>query len=224
MNTDAIKVIAFDLDGTLLDSVPDLAIATNQAVQKLGYPEVTEAQVREWIGNGAEALVARAINNSMDTQWPSDKLAEEALTLFKAFYQQTHFSNSKLYAGVKTSLETLHELGYVLAMVTNKPSQFIPEILRQHNLAEYFETVLGGDCVTKKKPHPEALLSLMEKYEIQAEQLLMVGDSKNDILAAKNAGCPSVGLTYGYNHGEPIGDSQPDLVIDNLEELLPRFF
>lgn len=107
-----------------------------------------------------------------------------------------------------------------MALVTNKPSKFVPEILDQHGIAKYFVDVLGGDAFPEKKPNPVALNWLMEKHQVKASEMLMVGDSKNDILAAKNAGCASFGLTYGYNHGEPISASNPDFVADSLSELL----
>ncbi len=107
-----------------------------------------------------------------------------------------------------------------MAIVTNKPSKFVPEILEQHGIGKYFVDVLGGDAFAEKKPNPVALNWLMTKHQLQPSDMLMVGDSKNDILAAQNAGCASFGLTYGYNHGEPISASNPDFVADRLAELL----
>ncbi|WPC73864.1 phosphoglycolate phosphatase [Vibrio porteresiae] len=216
-----IKLIAFDLDGTLLDSVPDLAIAADQAVQALGYPSVSEAQVRDYVGNGADILIGRALSQSLHISAElSDDVRQKARTLFDDFYAQTGHQNSNLYSNVKSTLSHLAQQGLTLAIITNKPSKFVPAILEQHGIAEYFVDVLGGDAFEKKKPDPIALKWLMEKHHISSEQMLMVGDSKNDILAAKNAGCRSFGLTYGYNHGEPISDSHPDFVADNIGDLL----
>ena len=216
-----IKLIAFDLDGTLLDSVPDLAIAADQAVQALGYPSVSEAQVRDYVGNGAYILIGRALSQSLQVSAElSDELRQKARGLFDDFYEQTGHKHSHLYSNVKSTLCRLAEQGFTLAVITNKPSKFVPAILEQHGIAEYFVDVLGGDAFEKKKPAPMALNWLMEKHQVSSEQMLMVGDSKNDILAAKNAGCRSFGLTYGYNHGEPISDSHPDFVADNIGELL----
>ncbi|ELP5902394.1 phosphoglycolate phosphatase [Vibrio vulnificus] len=221
MTQQEIKLIAFDLDGTLLDSVPDLAVAADQATRAVGFPGVTELQVRDYVGNGADILIGRALSQSLTINPKlSDELITEARELFDDFYQQTGHKLSHLYPTVKETLKALHQAGFTLALVTNKPSKFVPDVLQQHGIADYFVDVLGGDSFPEKKPNPIALNWLMEKHQIQPTEMLMVGDSKNDILAAKNAGCASFGLTYGYNHGEPISASKPDFVADSLAQLL----
>ncbi|HFQ5258009.1 TPA: phosphoglycolate phosphatase [Vibrio vulnificus] len=221
MTQQEIKLIAFDLDGTLLDSVPDLAVAADQATREVGFPGVTELQVRDYVGNGADILIGRALSQSLTINPElSDELRAQARELFDDFYQQTGHKLSHLYPTVKETLKELHQAGFTLALVTNKPSKFVPDVLQQHGIADYFVDVLGGDSFPEKKPNPIALNWLMEKHQIQPTEMLMVGDSKNDILAAKNAGCASFGLTYGYNHGEPIAASEPDFVADSLAQLL----
>ncbi|RZQ99210.1 phosphoglycolate phosphatase [Vibrio vulnificus] len=221
MTQQEIKLIAFDLDGTLLDSVPDLAVAADQATRAVGFPGVTELQVRDYVGNGADILIGRALSQSLTINPElSDELRAQARELFDDFYQQTGHKLSHLYPTVKETLKELHQAGFTLALVTNKPSKFVPDVLQQHCIADYFVDVLGGDSFPEKKPNPIALNWLMEKHQIQPTEMLMVGDSKNDILAAKNAGCASFGLTYGYNHGEPIAASEPDFVADSLAQLL----
>lgn len=216
-----IQLIAFDLDGTLLDSVPDLALAADQATQSLNYPAVSEEQVRDWVGNGADILIGRALSQSMTVDASlSSELLQQARICFDEFYHQSGHKLSHLYSNVVTTLEALHNAGFKMAIVTNKPSAFVPDILKQHNIEHYFIDVIGGDTLPLKKPDPMALNWLLEKHNIYADQMLMVGDSKNDILAAKNADCHSFGLTYGYNHGEPISDSKPDFIADNISELL----
>ncbi|KGK17864.1 phosphoglycolate phosphatase [Vibrio navarrensis] len=216
-----IQLIAFDLDGTLLDSVPDLAVAADQAVQALGFPSVSEVQVRDYVGNGADILIGRALSQNLTIDPSlSDELRGKARELFDDFYQQTEHRLSHLYPTVKETLQELHRAGIKMALVTNKPSKFVPDVLVQHAIADYFVDVIGGDTFSERKPNPIALNWLLEKHQLNAAQMLMVGDSKNDILAAKNAGCASFGLTYGYNHGEPIANSNPDYVADSLAQLL----
>lgn len=221
MISNNIKLIAFDLDGTLLDSVPDLAVAADQAVQALGYPGVSEEKVRDYVGNGADVLVGRALSQSMtiDPELSSELLVK-ARELFDDFYDKSGHKLSHLYPAVKETLSELQQAGFTLALVTNKPSKFVPEILEQHGIDKFFVDVLGGDAFPEKKPNPVALNWLMEKHNCQPQEMLMVGDSKNDILAAKNAGCYSFGLTYGYNHGEPISASKPDFVADIIADLV----
>ncbi len=216
-----IKLIAFDLDGTLLDSVPDLAVAADQAVQALGFEGVTELEVRDYVGNGADILIGRSLSRSLVINPElSAELRVKARELFDDFYEQTGHKLSHLYSNVQQTLESLHQAGFILALVTNKPSKFVPHVLQQHNIAQYFTDVIGGDTFPNKKPDPMALNWLLEKHQVDACQMLMVGDSKNDILAAKNTGCASFGLTYGYNHGEPIANANPDFVADDIAQLL----
>ncbi|PMH46289.1 phosphoglycolate phosphatase [Vibrio sp. 10N.286.49.B3] len=216
-----IKIIAFDLDGTLLDSVPDLAIAADQACQSLGYPSVSELQVRDYVGNGADILIARALSRDITINPElSSEVCREARIRFDDFYAQSGHQSSHLYPHVKETLSRLHQAGYILALVTNKPSKFVPDVLAQHDITAFFSDVIGGDTFPVRKPDPIALNWLLEKHQCHASEMLMVGDSKNDILAAKNAGCASFGLTYGYNHGEPIALSEPDYVADDIAQLL----
>ena len=218
---DNIKLIAFDLDGTLLNTIPDLAFAVDQSVQSLGFDAVSEDQVRDWVGNGADILIARAISRSIDVDPELDpELHSRGRDLFYRFYADCGHALSHLYPTVMDTLKALYNAGYKMAVVTNKPSIFVPEILQQHKLEELFVDVIGGEDFPKRKPDPMALNWLLDKHGLAADEMLMVGDSKNDVLAAKNASCSSFALTYGYNHGEPISDSAPDFVADEMAELL----
>ncbi|PJC85253.1 phosphoglycolate phosphatase [Vibrio sp. HA2012] len=221
MSLEKIKLIAFDLDGTLLDSVPDLALAVDQSVQALGYDPVSEDQVREWVGNGADILLGRALSRSLTVDPAIDpEVQKKARELFNKFYAECGHALSNLYPTVKETLDKLYSAGYKLAVVTNKPGTFVPEILQQHHLSDLFVDVIGGEDFPLRKPDPMALNWLLDKHGLSAEEMLMVGDSKNDVLAAKNACCPSFALTYGYNHGEPIENSEPDYIADEMAELL----
>ncbi|MDP5029633.1 phosphoglycolate phosphatase [Paraglaciecola sp.] len=221
MKLSDIELVVFDLDGTLIDSVPDLAIATNQTLQVLGQPSVSETQVRDFVGNGADTLLARALSQNIIVKPElAPELCLRARQLFDEFYAQTEHKSSKLYPTVSTTLAALHQAGINMALLTNKPSQFLPAILTQQNIAYCFVDIIGGDTFARKKPDPMALAWLLNKYQLKSKQVLMVGDSKHDIETAKNAGCRSFGLSYGYNHGESIALSRPDFVAQQLDELL----
>lgn len=221
MSSTQIKLVVFDLDGTLLNSVPDLAKATDEAMQAMGRQGVTLEQVSCWIGNGADNLVMRALSQGMERS--ADVTDEDIRTARQHFDHYYHIGGhqlSHLYPNVKKVLTALKQKSIHIALLTNKPSQFVPSILTKHGIAEFFDDVIGGDDFPVKKPDPFALNMLAEKYNLDKSQILMVGDSKNDIQAAKNAACLSFALTYGYNHGEPIQDAKPDFIADDLIDLL----
>lgn len=219
---DKITYIAFDLDGTLVDSVPDLAEALRMMLVSLGKEPVTDDEVRDWIGNGADIMIKRALSRSIIIDPELDEtLFMIARVRFDEYYQNNGHAKTTLYSKVVTTLAALKQAGFTLGIVTNKPAQFIPAILSDLQLTGYFTDIVGGDTLATNKPSPEGLHFLQQKHQLAKENMLMVGDSKNDILAAKNAGIASVGLTYGYNYGEPIANSNPDAVLTDFSDLLP---
>ncbi len=213
--------VVFDLDGTLIDSVPSLATAVDLMLMKLQRPEAGIDKVRQWVGNGAAVLVRRALSDSVDVAKDLDELlAERALRIFLEAYADCVSEGTLLYPGVKEFLENLQSRQIAMAVVTNKPLRFVPEILTSLSIRHYFQLLIGGECLTHKKPHPEPLLHAAHKLGVKPQQLLMIGDSRHDVSAARYALCPVVGVTYGYNHGQPIADCGPDWVVDSLMELL----
>lgn len=198
-----IKAIFFDLDGTLVDSIPDLAFAVDQSLQALGYPVAGEQRVRLWVGQGAKKLVQQALGFALGKA-PERVTEDESRTahqLFLRFYGQAAHQ-SRLYPHVLTTLQVLKQQGLRLALITNKPQQFLPDLLNHLQLNGMFELILGGDSLSQCKPHPAPLLFAMEKMQVTTEQCLMVGDSANDVFAAQAAGIKAVCVTYGYNHGD----------------------
>ncbi|MDS7873022.1 phosphoglycolate phosphatase [Klebsiella pasteurii] len=234
-----IRGVAFDLDGTLVDSAPGLTAAVDNALYALELPMAGEERVVTWIGNGADVLIQRALTWARQERAalrasqgkPSvdhddiPQAEQQAILrkLFDRYYGEVAEEGSFLFPAVADTLGALHAKGLPLALVTNKPTPFVAPILASLDIAKYFTVVIGGDDVKNKKPHPEPLLLVAEKLGLAPGELLFVGDSRNDIQAAKAAGCSSIGLTYGYNYGEPISLSEPDYIFDQFNELLPAF-
>lgn len=215
----AVRALAFDLDGTLVDSAPGLAAALDRALVEMGLPAAGEAHVSTWIGNGADMLVQRALHWAGADATPA--LCQQTRGRFDHFYAQTVDSGSRLFPQVRETLMRLVAHGYPLALVTNKPTPFVAPLLAALGIAADFTLVIGADDVVAKKPHPAPLYLVLGKLGLRTHELLFVGDSRNDIQAAQAAGCPCVGLTYGYNYGEAIALSQPDLVLERFADLLP---
>ena len=213
------KLVMFDLDGTLLDSVPDLAAAVDRTLQDLGRPAAGVDKVRNWVGNGARVLVRRALADSIEHDAVDDALAVQALELFMQHYAESH-EMSVVYPGVQETLDWLREQDIELALVTNKPERFVAPLLDQKKLGGYFRWIIGGDTLPQQKPDPAGLLYVMKLARVEPDCALFIGDSRNDVHAAKAAGVPCVALTYGYNHGRPIAEEQPDHVLDSLTGLL----
>lgn len=213
--------LLFDLDGTLVDSAPDLALAVNKTLRDLNKEEFDQQSIHYWVGNGAKVLIERALSGSATiNEQLEPAFVQDALTIFLAHYQQCLCIESVLYDDVKEGLHSLKETGFRLAIITNKPAVFIQPILTGLGIEGLFEILIGGDTLTEKKPNPAPLNYALEQLNVSAEQCVMIGDSKNDILAAKAANIDSVGLTYGYNYGEDINQYQPQWCFDSFAEFI----
>ena len=211
-------MVLIDVDGTLVDSVPDLAYCVDEMLKALDMPVRGEARVRHWVGNGVERLVRRALINQLDGE-PDDVLFEKAMPIFNALYAENTSKRSCLYAGVKEAMEFLKGTGVKIGCVTNKAAQFTLPIIKDLGLADYFEIVICGDTLAKKKPDPMPLLHAAEKLGVKPEESLMLGDSMSDVKAARAAGFDIICMSYGYNHGEDIRDSKPDAVVDSMDDI-----
>ncbi len=211
-------MILFDVDGTLVDSVPDLAWCVDRMMEQLEQPPCGEERVRDWVGNGVEALVRRALTGHMDEE-PDPELFARAYPLFLDLYADNTSRRSYLYPGVTETLRHLKRAGYPLGSVTNKAQQFTIPLLEELGIRDCFEIVISGDTLPRRKPDPLPLLHAAEFFGVSPRDALMIGDSVSDVRAARAAGFSIVCMSYGYNHGEDIRKAQPDAVIDNMTEL-----
>jgi len=212
------EMILIDVDGTLVDSVPDLAYCVDEMLRQLGLPERGESAVRHWVGNGVERLVKRALLNRLEGE-PDQSLYEKAFPIFRELYAQNTSKRSHLYAGVQEGLEYMKQSGYRLGCVTNKAGEFTLPILRDLGVQDYFELVICGDDTARKKPDPLPLLTAAQRMSVKPQNSLMLGDSQSDVKAARAAGFQIICMSYGYNHGEDIRSFDPDAVIDSFTEL-----
>ncbi len=215
------KLVMFDLDGTLVDSIPDLAAAIDRMLHHLDRPAAGVEKVRRWVGNGASTLVKRALADSLgqsDLESVPDDVYEEGYRHFLIHYHKVNGEQSTLYPGVIEILTMLAAEKCAVAIVTNKPGRFTEQLLTK--LGIHFNYVISGDTLEKKKPEPDQLLYCMQEANCSTTESLMIGDSKNDVMAARAVNIPVICVSYGYNHGESIHDASPDAVIDSLIELL----
>ena len=215
------EVLIFDLDGTLIDSVPDLALSINQMLKALNITPYPTDVVRSWVGNGALVLTQRALSGNIDVSPELDSaFVDNALTIFLDFYAQNVCVDTTVYPHVRNTLETLHTSGFKLVIVTNKPEQFVRPILKKLELDHFFNMIVGGDTLPERKPHPMQLQHVCETLSVSPANCVMIGDSKNDIHAAIATNMESIGLTYGYNHGEDINSQGATIVLDDFADIL----
>lgn len=212
------QMILIDVDGTLVDSVPDLAYCVDEMMKQLDMPVHGVDKVRNWVGNGVDRLVQRALIGQLDGD-PEEALFEKARPIFLELYTDNVSKRSELYDGVREGLDYLKENGYQLGCVTNKAAQFTLPLLTDLGVHDDFSMVICGDTLPKKKPDPMPLLHAAEQFNVTPENSLMIGDSISDVKAARAAGFQIICMSYGYNHGEDIRNYDPDLVIDSMAEL-----
>ena len=217
------KAIFFDLDGTLVQTSPEIADATNDTLRYFGWPEVSQAQVDGWIGQGTRELLILALAHVKQKdveQVRKGAHLKEALPIFDRYYQQRCGTRSVLYPHVREVLKTLRERGCKLAVVTNKEGRYTDTVLKAHDLTDQFDLVVSGDTYSNKKPDPVGVLHGLSLWGIDKSEALFVGDSSIDAATGRNAGLQVWLLPYGYNMGQPVEACQPDRVIADFSELL----
>ncbi len=214
------EMILIDVDGTLVDSVPDLAYCVDEMMTVLGREPHGEVRVRDWVGNGVERLVRRALVGALRGE-PDEADFERAYPIFLELYAENTSRRSCLYPGVREGLDRLKAANYRLGCVTNKAARFTEPLLKDLGIYDDFSIVISGDTLTKKKPDPAPLLHAAKLLGCQPADAMMIGDSVSDVAAARAAGFQIVCMSYGYNHGVDIREAAPDAVIDTLTEIMP---
>ena len=217
------KLVAIDLDGTLVDTVPDIAWCIDRTMPRFGIPPRGQALVRTWVGNGVERLVERALTGTLDA--PADPtLLREACAVFLDLYSTNSRDRSRVYPGVRDGLAVLRAGGAALACITNKPYRPAVDLLTHLGLIDAFELVLGGDSLPHRKPDPLPLLHACSRLGVAVEQAVFAGDSISDVQAARAAGMRVACVSYGYNHGRDIAEAAPDAVVDSLDRIAALCF
>lgn len=217
------QLIIFDLDGTLIDSVPDLAQSVNDMLAHYNLQPLTIEEATLFIGNGAKILVQKSLQKAMQTENIPEDFFEEAFKYYFKAYRNVVCDKTYLYPGVMETLEYLNNKGYEMTICTNKPFEFIEPILDKLSVKQYFKHWVGGDSLPQKKPDSAPLLHIAKIMNKDIDKCIMVGDSKNDILAAQNAKMESIGVSYGYNYNESIAVYKPSKVVDNFAQLQALF-
>ena len=212
-NWKQVRLLVFDLDGTLVDSKLDLALSINAMRAEMGLAHLPLDLIASYVGHGVTLLVRR----SLGAHGTSENV-EKGLAFFLAYYRDHMLDHTAPYPGVAEALETLG--GHKMAVLTNKPVHFSREMLTRLGFAPYFAYIYGGNSFPQKKPDPIGLQKLMEDLQISACETLMVGDSDTDVLTGRNAGVWTCGVTYGFG-AHTLQSVSPDLVIDDMRELSP---
>lgn len=210
-----LKAVIIDLDGTLLDTAQDLALAANAMLRKLHMAELPSSTIQSFIGKGVPKLVKRTLTNSPDDE-PNPELFEQALPIYERCYAENLHVNTRPYPGVIEGLEQLKQKGFHLICITNKTEIFTLPLLHATGLLDYFELILSGDSLPKKKPDPLPLLHACKHFGILPEAALLIGDSSNDAIAARAAGCHIFCVPYGYNEGHDVHKLDCDAVVDSI--------
>ncbi|MGE5168910.1 MAG: HAD-IA family hydrolase [Rudaea sp.] len=213
------RAIAFDLDGTLVDTAPDLAAAANAMLERLGYARLPASDIAALIGHGIDRLVGDALARSTGSRVEPAALSHAAM-LFRDYYGERLFVESRVYPGVIDALDALAARDVLTCCITNKPSAFALRLLDAAGLSGRLLFTLCADRPEERKPAPHLIFAACERLAVTPRELLYVGDSRNDIEAARAAGCAVALVDYGYHHGTRLGDLDPDAVVGSLAQLL----
>lgn len=218
-----VDLVLFDLDGTLVETAPEICDAVNDALRSVALAPVAQRQVSDWIGHGTRELLVHALAGSCGravAEVRTSELLQRVSAAYDGFYRQRCGTRSRLYPRVRETLQALRGRGTRLALVTNKESRYTRAVLDAHDLRPLFDRVVSGDDLATRKPDPAGVLSCLQAFGVPAQRALFVGDSSIDVATARNAGIAVWALPYGYNMGQPISASAPDRLIADVSLLL----
>jgi len=210
-----IRAAIIDLDGTMLDTMPDFHVALNGMRADLGLAPITSARIAPMVGKGSENLIRSVLALDFDSATVAARF-DQAMASYQRHYLAINGQHSVLFDGVVEGLAALRADGLRLACVTNKPIAFTTPLLASKGLADFFDVVYGGDSLAQKKPHPLPLLTVCADFDLAPASVVAIGDSSNDAEAARAAGCPVLTVPYGYNHGRPVQEIDSDGIVDSL--------
>lgn len=209
--------VLLDLDGTLMDTIPDLAHATNAMRIDLALPPLPEAQVATYVGKGVDNLIHRALSADLNGTAPSQELFDLGRKSFHRHYHLVNGTKSVVFEGVISGLQAMCDMGLRLAIVTNKPTEFTLPLLERTGMAQYMQAIVCGDTLEQRKPHPAPMLHACALLDCLPARSVAIGDSINDALSARAAGCTVLAVPYGYNEGQSVQTLDVDDIVDTIE-------
>ena len=213
----AFDAVLLDLDGTLMDTIPDFTVAVNAMLSDLKFAAISQAEIATYIGKGSDNLIRRVLTSVQGGQPPTDELFKQAKVSYTANYHRINGDQAIIFDGVRPGLERLQAMGLRMAVVTNKNAEFALPLLERTGLAKYMQAIVCGDTLAERKPHPAPMLHACNLLKSSPSRNVAVGDSVNDALSARAAGCTFLAVPYGYNEGNSVHSLDVDAIVDSIE-------
>ena len=213
----AFDAVLLDLDGTMMDTIPDFTVAVNAMLADLKFAAISQAEIVTYIGKGSDNLIRRVLTSVQGGQAPSDELFKQAKVSYTANYHRINGDQAIIFDGVRPGLDRLQAMGLRMAVVTNKNAEFAVPLLERTGLAKYMQAIVCGDTLAERKPHPAPMLHACKLLKSSPDRTVAVGDSVNDALSARAAGCTFLVVPYGYNEGKSVHSLDVDAIVDSIE-------
>jgi phosphoglycolate phosphatase len=213
----AFDAVLLDLDGTLMDTIPDFTVAVNAMLSDLKFAAISQAEIATYIGKGSDNLIRRVLTSVQGGQPATDELFKQAKVSYTANYHRINGDQAIIFDGVRPGLERLQAMGLRMAVVTNKNAEFAVPLLERTGLAKYMQAIVCGDTLAERKPHPAPMLHACNLLKSSPSRTVAVGDSVNDALSARAAGCTFLAVPYGYNEGNSVHSLDVDAIVESIE-------